>query len=175
MSKRIATIKLAPGNVGFFDELTRIHLTLSSPMAEVFEGMNTTNLKKGVRYKTIEVIDGSLVVTIDEDSEIDSKIANIKKECNEYTDGKIESAKIEVKEDSKSKADSAKETAVNESRSYADTKLEEAKAYTDEKVSEEPVMASTMSLEEDENEVKEEKVVKRGRPKKSTSSTEEEA
>lgn len=61
MNKK-ATIRLGRGNVGFYDELTRIHLTIASPFADVYEGMNTTNLERGVRYNTIEVVEGSLSV-----------------------------------------------------------------------------------------------------------------
>lgn len=60
-----AIIKLATGNVGFYDNLTRIHLTIASPIAKVLKGMNTTNLENGVRCKTIEVIEGSLYDAID--------------------------------------------------------------------------------------------------------------
>lgn len=65
MSNVKAIIKLATGNVGFYDNLTRIHLTIASPIAKVLKGMNTTNLENGVRCKTIEVIEGSLYDAID--------------------------------------------------------------------------------------------------------------
>lgn len=60
MSNVKAIIKLATGNVGFYDNLTRIHLTIASPTAKVLKGMNVTNLENGVRCKTIEVLEGSL-------------------------------------------------------------------------------------------------------------------
>lgn len=60
MSKVKAIIKLANGNVGFYDNLTQIHLTILSPIANVYEGMNVTNLQRGVSCKTIEVLEGSL-------------------------------------------------------------------------------------------------------------------
>ena len=81
MSNVKAIIKLATGNVGFYDNLTKIHLTIASPIAKVFEGMNTTNLKNGVRCKTIEVLEGSLYdVIIDEPKEEEEEIPAIKVE-----------------------------------------------------------------------------------------------
>ena len=63
MSKVKAIVKLADGNVGFYDNLTQIHLTILSPLGKVYEGMNTTNLQRGVKFKTIEVLEGSLTST----------------------------------------------------------------------------------------------------------------
>lgn len=56
----LAKVRLTTGNVGWYDPLTNIHLTMQKPEAYVFEGMNVKNLKQGVMYKTITVIDGSL-------------------------------------------------------------------------------------------------------------------
>ena len=63
MNKVKAIIKLADGNVGFYDNLTQIHLTILSPLGRVYEGMNTTNLQRGVACNTIEVLEGSLTST----------------------------------------------------------------------------------------------------------------
>lgn len=62
MRKPIARIKINPGNPGWYDPLTNIHLTITRPEAIVFEGANTTNIKKGVDFKLVSVIDGSLDV-----------------------------------------------------------------------------------------------------------------
>jgi len=60
MASVIAVVRLAPGRVGYFDELTRIHLTLQTPQKPVIEGMNTTNLKKAVKSGSLQVVSGSL-------------------------------------------------------------------------------------------------------------------
>lgn len=60
MPNILATIRLAIGNVGWYDPLTNIHLTLSRPFAHIYEGMNVTNVKRGVEYKTVMVVDGDL-------------------------------------------------------------------------------------------------------------------
>ena len=57
----IGIIRLAKGQVGYYDEKTNIHLTLSNPVAQVYDIMNTENLKKSIRYKTIELVSGSLI------------------------------------------------------------------------------------------------------------------
>lgn len=62
MRKPIARIKINPGNPGWYDPLTNIHLTITRPEAIVFEGANTANIKKGVEFKLVSVIDGSLDV-----------------------------------------------------------------------------------------------------------------
>ena len=53
-------IRLAPGRVGFYDDLTRIHLTLSNPQKPIYEGMNTANIKKAVRSRGVQLVSGSL-------------------------------------------------------------------------------------------------------------------
>ena len=56
----IAKIRLNPGNVGFYDEVSRIHLTLGRPEALVPSGTNCANLRRGVKAGTISVVEGSL-------------------------------------------------------------------------------------------------------------------
>lgn len=60
MASIIATVKLSPGEVGYFDDLTRIHLTLGQPRASVYDYMNTTKLLKSVRSKTLILESGTL-------------------------------------------------------------------------------------------------------------------
>lgn len=56
----IATIKLAPGRVGFFDPLSRIHLTITNPTAHVHSGTNCAALRRNVRNGVLRLVDGSL-------------------------------------------------------------------------------------------------------------------
>lgn len=65
----IGIVRLGPGRVGYFDELTRIHLTLASPEKPVFNSMNTTNLKKAVKFGSLKLVSGTLDV-----SEANSKL-----------------------------------------------------------------------------------------------------
>ena len=60
MANTIAIIKLASGEVGYYDELTNIHLTLSRPTAKVLDYMNTSKLRRSVMNKVLILVDGSL-------------------------------------------------------------------------------------------------------------------
>ena len=56
----IAKIKLAPGNAGWYDQTTGIHLTIANPIAEIKAGMNLERIRTGLRFKTIELLSGSV-------------------------------------------------------------------------------------------------------------------
>ena len=60
MRKPIANIRIAAGNPGWYDSLTNIHLTIARPTAFVYEGQNVTNIKKGIRYRLVSLIEGDL-------------------------------------------------------------------------------------------------------------------
>lgn len=56
----IATIKLAAGRVGFYDPLSRIHLTLGRPTAHVYAGTNCASLRRNVKAGVIRLVNGTL-------------------------------------------------------------------------------------------------------------------
>ena len=58
-SRIIAKIRLAKGEVAFYDELSRIHLTLSRPTADVYDYMNTAALRRAVMNKRITLVAGT--------------------------------------------------------------------------------------------------------------------
>ncbi len=60
MAEVIATIKLAPGVVGIYDPLTRIHLMISNPTANILAGMNTSKIAYWVKMKKVILVSGSL-------------------------------------------------------------------------------------------------------------------
>lgn len=60
MRIKIAEIRLAPGQVGFYDELTNIHLTLTKPYGNVYQGMNTSGLQRSVNSGRLLLVWGSL-------------------------------------------------------------------------------------------------------------------
>lgn len=60
MRAPIAKLRIAAGNPGWYDPLTNIHLTITRPEAFVYEGSNTTNIKKGVAHRLVYVVEGSL-------------------------------------------------------------------------------------------------------------------
>lgn len=131
MNKVKAIIKLADGNVGFYDNLTQIHLTILSPLGRVYEGMNTTNLQRGVVCNTIEVLEGSLTSDIVEEEpmvsvpmeeltpaeKVEEKVPEVvepeKKEedtTEEVTEEKAEESEEEVKETKTRKRRTSKKT-----------------------------------------------------------------
>mgnify|MGYP006957395531 FL=1 len=104
--KEIATVKLAPGNVAFYDELTKIHLTLSNPYAKIYEGMNLKRIKASVKYGTLRVVVGSLVT--DTVTEVPVKTIHDPIEPKQTTVPEVKIQNIETKpavEETESKED----------------------------------------------------------------------
>lgn len=60
MSKNMAVVRLARGEVAFFDPLTRAHLNIANPQAIIAAGMNTENIKTSVRSGRLILVSGSL-------------------------------------------------------------------------------------------------------------------
>lgn len=60
----LAKITLAPGQIGYHDALSNVHLTLAEPTAVVPTGANTTHLKKAVKDGKILLISGTLSSTV---------------------------------------------------------------------------------------------------------------
>ena len=60
MNDIIATIKLALGEVGFYDPLSGIHLSIGNPVAYVRAGVNTSQLQSSVRSGRLVLVEGSL-------------------------------------------------------------------------------------------------------------------
>ena len=61
MSKNtIAVVQLSPGEVGYYDELSRIHLTIGHPAEAVEAGTNCTQLHRSVKSGRLRLVSGSL-------------------------------------------------------------------------------------------------------------------
>ena len=60
MAKPIAKIRLAQGNVGFYDSLTSIRLTKAAPEAIVYSESNVANIKKAIKEGKVVLKEGSL-------------------------------------------------------------------------------------------------------------------
>lgn len=90
MRKAIAKIKLAPGNVAWYDPLSNVYLTLTSPEAFIYDDDNIYNIKNGIRHNCVLLKEGilpSLSNTSNEDytplvekEEIQVEVKNIKDE-----------------------------------------------------------------------------------------------
>ena len=60
MANVIAEIRLAPGEVGYYDDYSRIYLTTSRPTAQIYAGTNTTQIRRSIRSGRLILISGSL-------------------------------------------------------------------------------------------------------------------
>lgn len=56
----IAVVRLMPGQVGFYDPLSRIHLTMGAPEKAIFVGTNVSQIKKSIRSGRLKLVSGSL-------------------------------------------------------------------------------------------------------------------
>ncbi len=74
----IGVVRLSRGQVGFFDDLTRIHLTIANPEKAIVEGMNTATIKRAIKSGRIQLISGTL-----EAPEVVTNIAPIVKKVEE--------------------------------------------------------------------------------------------
>ena len=61
MAKAIAVVKLAPGVIGYYDELSGLYLNMISPIGEVYDDMNYSKIKRAIMDRTLELVAGTLV------------------------------------------------------------------------------------------------------------------
>lgn len=64
--KEIAVVRLAPGKVAYYDDYTKIHLTLSNPTATIYDNMNLKRIKNSVKFNVLQVVVGSLNTDVTE-------------------------------------------------------------------------------------------------------------
>lgn len=140
MSQVIGRVRLSKGRVGYFDELTRIHLTISRPEAPVYAGMNTANLKRAVRGGVLRLVAGSLEL---EQTKVVKDIHTT--EATKAAIEKVEEVVVPVapaKEEAKAEA----KAEVKEEAKAEEVKAEEVEA--DEKAKEVSEEAKTEEAEE---------------------------
>lgn len=67
MSKKtvIAEIKLAPGEVGYYDDYSRIYLSVNKPSALVYAGTNCTQIKRSIKSGRLRLVSGGFNVVPD--------------------------------------------------------------------------------------------------------------
>lgn len=86
----IARIRLAYGEVGYYDEYSRIYLSVTSPEAYIYPGTNLFQIKKSIKSGRLRLIEGSLTEPAEKKSVIE------KAEENTVSDIKTESVKEET-------------------------------------------------------------------------------
>ena len=141
MRKIIAKIGLTRGQVGFYDPLTNIHLTITKPFADIYQGMNTSRIRVSIKSGRLKLVSGCLdPIELKEDNTTQPKAT---------TDKKVET---------KQKAKEAKEEVV-----VAKEEIKQEKV-----IEETPVITEVKEeVEEIKQEVKEETEVKPKTEKKS--------
>lgn len=152
----IATIRLAPGHVGYYDEYSRIHLTLGSPRANVYSGTNCGGLRRSVKNGVILLESGSFGPDVP-----DFKIITDKNGQGWYVDNFAEQNKPVYAEDI---AKHNEKEDKKEIEKMAEKEVEEtATPVAREEVAPESTEAEDTSIEEKVEEVVEEAPKKRGR------------
>ena len=89
MRAPIAKLRIAAGNPGWYDPLTNIHLTITRPEAYIYEGYNTTNIKKGIAHHLLHIVEGSLVteeVTIEQEEVKVKEVREVASQVEEKTE-----------------------------------------------------------------------------------------
>lgn len=76
----IAKIRICPGQLSYYDEMSGIYLTQRSPIAEVYAGTNCAVLRRSAAAGTIKVIEGSLGKSLTFNDIIKKKKPVIKKQ-----------------------------------------------------------------------------------------------
>lgn len=60
MKRIIASVKLAPGNRGYFDPLTGMNLSLSNNIGYIREGDKVDNIRRDIKDGKIKIVGGKL-------------------------------------------------------------------------------------------------------------------
>lgn len=103
MKEIIATIRLAGGQVGFYDKLTGIYLTQTQPVAHLYAGMNLNQIRKSLKSKRILLVSGSvdnssLPILQKIEKKIESKTEQKNETAVKQADPIIESGTVPVAE-----------------------------------------------------------------------------
>ena len=127
MRAPIAKIRINAGNPGWYDSLTNIHLTITRPEALVYEGSNTTNIKRAVSFGLVHVTEGSL------DEEVKIETIAVKKEVVREVAPQVEVKTEEVATEETVVEEVKEETtetveAVEETKEVEEAKEEKPKA-----------------------------------------------
>ena len=98
MKKITATIKLVPGNRGFFDPLTGIKLNVSNSIGYIYEDYDISNIRKAIKEGKIKIVGGSLPPAIAIKPVKESLNETIEKETIIIEEKTIEEIKRKIEE-----------------------------------------------------------------------------
>lgn len=98
MKKITATIKLVPGNRGFFDPLTGIKLNVSNSIGYIYEDYDVSNIRKAIKEGKIKIVGGKLPPAITIKPVKESLNGTIEKETITIEEKTIEEIKRKIEE-----------------------------------------------------------------------------
>lgn len=102
MKRIIASIKLAPGNRGYFDPLTGMNLSLSNNIGYIREGDKVDNIRRDIKDGKIKIVGGKLppAVNIEQKQFKEEPVkVEAKKELKVIKKETVEKKKKEVKKE----------------------------------------------------------------------------
>ena len=67
----IAKIRLASGEVGYYDDYSRIYLSVANPEAYIYPGTNLFQIKRSIKSGRLRLIEGSLSEPVVEAAEVE--------------------------------------------------------------------------------------------------------
>lgn len=74
----IAKIRLASGEVGYYDDYSRIYLSVANPEAYIYPGTNLFQIKRSIKSGRLRLIEGSLSEPVVEKLVVTSDISSPK-------------------------------------------------------------------------------------------------
>lgn len=144
MAQPIAKIKLAPGNVGFYDSLTGVRLTKASPEAIIYSGKNVSNIKKAIQEGKISLKEGSLSSCLNQHIYKKENICEHKNDISDNTNKKVVQQKSKTQPQKESIPVKKNIQAIIENKKPANNKQNES---VDKKDLKEPKTDSTINKE----------------------------
>lgn len=149
MQEVIATIKLAPGVVGLFDPITRVHLMISSPIASVYAGQNTQNLIRWVKQKKVFLVSGSLTPEAKPEQPVKAAVSSDEGTVLEQEQEKLAAEKPADELPKEEQADKEPELPKEPAEQPAEKEEEELKDVSDEPKEADEAPAEKVDQEEE--------------------------
>lgn len=116
----IAVIALAPGEIGYYDDYSRIYLSNESPKAVIYAGTNLFQIRKSIASGRLRLVQGSLSGEIDAENtktvEVKPVITPepIKEEVKIEPEPTVEASKEEEKAEIEATYDVPKQNVIEE-------------------------------------------------------------
>lgn len=60
MAKIFATVRLAPGEISYYDQVSGIQLNLNNPIMQISKDMNHSKIRQAIANGKLELVTGTL-------------------------------------------------------------------------------------------------------------------